>query len=61
MLTIVSVIFIVLQALIANWLYNHHDDCLEPLKFKNQGIAMLICLTYIYTIIITEWRLEWLF
>ena len=54
MLTIVSVMFIVLQVLIVNWLYNHHDDCLEPLKFKNQGIAMLNCLTYLYTIIITE-------
>ena len=61
MLTIVSVIFIVLQVFIVNWLYNHHDDCLEPLKFKNQGIVMLICLTYLYTIVITEWRLEWLF
>ena len=61
MLTIVTIIFIVLQVLIVNWMYNHYDDSLEPVNIKIQGIAALIFLTYLYTTVITAWRLEWLF
>ena len=42
MLTIVTIIFIVLQVLIVNWMYNHYDDSLEPVNIKIQGIAALI-------------------
>jgi len=56
MLIVVLFLFIVLQILIINWTYSRYDDCLDP-KVKDRALAMLVLLTYLYTIFITEWRL----